>query len=156
MLLWNYDYNRWKLGLTQLKKNNLKQDCIQVGCVPSTVVAMSIPACTGQGCVYPSMHWAGGGVCIPTCSGQGVSARGWCLPGGGVCAGGCITACTPPLWTEWLTDRCKNITFPQLRLQTAKTWGASTFRLGVYCAPKTLLYLLTTLSIIIANQFNTS
>ena len=24
----------------------------------------------------------------------------------------------PPLWTEWLTDRCKNITFPQLRLWT--------------------------------------
>ena len=33
--------------------------------------------------------------------------------------------CTPPpdlepdtpLWTEWLADRCKNITFPQLRLR---------------------------------------
>ena len=23
----------------------------------------------------------------------------------------------PPLWTEWLTDRCKNITFPQLLLR---------------------------------------
>ena len=28
-----------------------------------------IPACTGQGGVYPSMHWAGG--CIPACTGQG-------------------------------------------------------------------------------------
>ena len=32
---------------------------------------------------------------------------------------------TPPhththLWTEWLTDRCKNITFPQLRLRAVK------------------------------------
>ena len=25
--------------------------------------------------------------------------------------------CMPPLWTEWLTDRCENITFPQLCLQ---------------------------------------
>ena len=35
-----------------------------------------IPACTGQGCVYPSMHWAGG-----------VSARGVSEWGGGVCPG---------------------------------------------------------------------
>ena len=27
---------------------------------------------------------------------------------------------TLPPWTEWLTDRCKNITFPQLRLRTVK------------------------------------
>ena len=27
--------------------------------------------------------------------------------------------CTPP-WTELLTDRCKNITFPQFRLRTVK------------------------------------
>ena len=47
-----------------------KQGCIPVGCVPSAVVAMSTPACTGHcvsqhvlgrgGGVYPSMHWAGG------------------------------------------------------------------------------------------------
>ena len=37
-----------------------------------------IPACTGQGGVYPSMHWAGVypsmhsvGVCIPACTGHG-------------------------------------------------------------------------------------
>ena len=27
----------------------------------------------------------------------------------------------PPLWKEWLTDRCKSITFPQLRLRVVKT-----------------------------------
>ena len=81
----------------------LLQVCIPVGWVPSAAVAMSIPACTGQGGVCP-------GGCLP---GE-VSAQGWCLPGG------CFPACTEadnPLWTEWLTDRCKNITFPLLRLR---------------------------------------
>ena len=27
-----------------------------------------------------------------------------------------------PLWTEWQTDGCKNITFPQLRLWAVKSW----------------------------------
>ena len=58
------------------------QECIPVGCgrcVPSAVVAMSIPACTGLG-----------GVCIPACTGQGgvclggVSARGGVSAHGGV------------------------------------------------------------------------
>ena len=26
---------------------------------------------------------------------------------------GGVPAQVPPLWTEWLTDRCKNITLPQ-------------------------------------------
>ena len=46
------------------------------------------------------------------------------LPGGD-CLGGCLPGgvhpyCMlgyTPLWTEWLTDRCKNITFLQLRLR---------------------------------------
>ena len=33
-------------------------------------------------------------------------------PGGCTCPGeGCTCPGTPPPWTEWLTDRCKNITF---------------------------------------------
>ena len=43
----------------------------------------------GWGDVYPSMHWAGGGLCLPggCMYAQGVSAWG-CLPrGGGVCPG---------------------------------------------------------------------
>ena len=55
------------------------------------------------------------------------------LLGGGVCpdgclARGCIAACTridTPLWTEWLTDRCKNIAFPQLRFRTVINVGPS-------------------------------
>ena len=50
----------------------------------------------------------GGGGCLPK---RGVSAEGVCIPA-------CTEADTLPLWTEWLTDRCKNITFPQLRLRT--------------------------------------
>ena len=94
----------------------MKQECIPVGCVLSTTVA-------ARGGMYPSMHWSGGvcpGVCVPRresawvcvpkgmCA-QGVSFRGvsgqhGCLPGG----------CLPhPLWTEWLPDRCKNITLAQ-------------------------------------------
>ena len=49
-----------------------------------------------------------------------------CLPrGGGVCPGEggvCPNACwdTPlPQWTEWLADRCKNITFQRLYDSTA-------------------------------------
>ena len=54
-----------------------------------------------------------------------VRCRGRLL-GGSVCPGECLPrGCLPkevcvhrPLWTEWLTDRCKNITFPQLLLRT--------------------------------------
>ena len=50
---------------------------------------------------------------------RGVPARGG-VPAGGICPGGCLlSACwdthppgqTPLLWTEWLTERCKNITW---------------------------------------------
>ena len=70
----------------------------------------------------------GGGVCS-----QGVClvwegcvcSRGLCLvwggvcSQGGVCSWGCIPACTEadtsPLWTEFLTHDCENITLAQLR-----------------------------------------
>ena len=40
------------------------------------------------------------------------------LQGGAVCPGGGMY--TSPLWTEFLTQACENITFPQLRLRTVK------------------------------------
>ena len=71
----------------------LKQECITTGCIPSAAVAMSIPACTGQGvgvCVSqyalgrggicPGGHLPSGGVCPRGCLPRGVSAQG-----GGVC-----------------------------------------------------------------------
>ena len=65
------------------------------------------------------------GVSAWGCLTRGVPAQGGCLSRGLPAQGRgwwwCIPACIgadSPLWTEWLTDRCKNITFPQLRLRT--------------------------------------
>ena len=63
----------------------------------------------------------GWGVCLEASLPRGCLPWG-CLPGRGclprgVCPGGvCPSACwdTPPPWTEWLIDRCKNIILPQL------------------------------------------
>ena len=93
-----------------------------------------IPACTGQGrlyhsmhwavggglypsmhwvggCVYPSMHWARGclpgGVCPEGVSVQGVSAQGVTAQGG-VCLEGCLSGGC--LCTEFLTHACEKIT----------------------------------------------
>ena len=73
------------------------------------------PSMHWSGEVYSNMHWARGlfalwGVC-PVMSVQGGVCLGECLPGG-VCQ-------TPPLplWTEWLTDTCENITLLH------KIWG---------------------------------
>ena len=65
-----------------------KQECIPVGCVPSAAVA------AGRG-----------GRCLP----------GWGCLLGGICS---MHAGIHPPWTEWLTNGCKNITFPQLCLRT--------------------------------------
>ena len=69
---------------TENRSWSLFHQCIPVGCVP--------PACWP----HPSMHCGWGGC---TCQGylpSGVPAQ--------------IIPPHPP-WTEWLTDRCKNITF---------------------------------------------
>ena len=80
----------YQLGFSQTRRNG-QQVCIPAGFVP--------PAC----CPY-----------LPACTAQGGSAPG----GGSVPGKGCLLSqhalrqSPPPLWTEWLTDRCKNITFP--------------------------------------------
>ena len=56
--------------------------------------------------VCPGGAWLGGG-CVP---GGGVA-----FGQGGACPGG---LCVQPLWTEFLTHTCENITFVQLRLRT--------------------------------------
>ena len=92
--------------------NMLNQECIPVGCLSSAGLAV------GGGCLS--------GRCLP---------RG-CLPGG-VCPSACWDSQPPgqtrgvsalvhagihtPLWTEFLTHACENITFPQLRLRMVIT-----------------------------------
>ena len=84
-----------------------QQECIPVGCVPYV-------RCSGRllGGVCPGGSAQGG--CLPggVCPG-GVSLGGLCPGGvsaaqGGVCLGGCLPV-------NRITDRCKNITSPQLR-----------------------------------------
>ena len=68
---------------TKFAKVMFSDVCLSTGervCVSQHTLgrAVCIPACTGQGgCVYPSMHWTGGGcVCL------GGYLPGGCLPGG--------------------------------------------------------------------------
>ena len=79
---------------TTTTKKNQQQECIPVGCVP--YVRNSGRRRRG---VWP----------------EAVSDQG-----GGVYPSMHWGRHPLPLWTEWLTDICKNITFPQLRLRTVK------------------------------------
>ena len=88
-----------------------KQECIPVGCVPAA--HRPYAGVCFWGCVVP------GGVCSGGWS-RGMSAPGGVWSGGG---GGGIPACTeadPLLWTEWMTDRCKNITLATTSLRPVK------------------------------------
>ena len=73
----------------EVLKFDKEQECIPVGCVPSTAVAMSIPLCTGQGCVCIPACTGQVGVCIPAYTGKvrGVYSGGVC-PEGSAC--GCV------------------------------------------------------------------
>ena len=71
------------------------------GCLPGEVSAQ-------RGLSVHCVSTHGGGVCLV---GGGVA----CLPGGGGLSRGVYTS---PLWTEFLTRACENITFRQLPLQT--------------------------------------
>ena len=70
-------------------------DCWVGGVSQHALGRECIPACSGQGCVYPSTH----GGCLP---------RGRRLPRG---------VYTPLPCTEFLTA-CENFTFQQLRFRT--------------------------------------
>ena len=97
-----------------------KQVCIPVGCVPSIAVPVCLGGCLPRGCL-PGGCLPTGGVCLgDVCSGgvssqMGVSARGVCV------SQHALRQTPQPLWTEFLTHACENITFPQLRLRTVNT-----------------------------------
>ena len=94
--------------LLYLGKTSLKQEYISVGCIPPTAVAVSAtthprlctPPATNVPCHADPLPW------MPPS-----------MPHTYPCHTHLPWPCTLPLWTEWLTDRCKNITLPQLR------WG---------------------------------
>ena len=92
-------------------KCKCKQECIPGGCVPSATVAVCWQGGAWSGGVSAlGMSLVPGSVCS-----RGVSTLRGCLVWSEGCLipGGCIPACTeadPPLWTEWLPNRCKNIT----------------------------------------------
>ena len=113
------------LRLSEKYEIVIKQECIPVGCVPSAAVAVSGGGvvCLGgclPGGVYPRGVSAkeGGRGGLPS---GGVSAQRGCMPrdvclGRGVSVGGIYSSL--PLPVNRMTDRCKNITFPLLRLRT--------------------------------------
>ena len=87
---------------------------------------------TQEGCLHREA------ICLVGVSAwRGVSAQGGCLPGGGLPGGVCLgRGCLPrevytPLWTEWLIDMCKSITFPQLRLRAVISPNAASWLLGI-------------------------
>ena len=64
----------------------------------------------------------GGGGCLPRgCFDWGVLAGGGCLPAKEgvhlICPVGGVSGRHTPIWTEFLTHACENITFLQLRLR---------------------------------------
>ena len=102
----------------------LPRGCVYSGGCLSGGVSTQGGVCSGGVCPWGVYL---GGVCPGGVSGQGVSASwgvstqggvwlggvypGGCLPGGNICLLGVCWDTTPPLWTEWMTDTCKNITF---------------------------------------------
>ena len=96
-------------------KMTKEQECIPVGCVPAARRPYA-------GVCFPEGVCLLWGVCSRGVSTLGVSAPGGCLLGGVSAPGGMMVSQhalrqTPPLWTEWMTDRCKNITLATTSLR---------------------------------------
>ena len=85
--------NNWetsRINIQKIIKTISQQECIPVGCLPSTAVAVSGGGGggSGQGGCLPKVGVCPGDVCLRGVSAQVVSARHTVLP----------------LWTEWQTD----------------------------------------------------
>ena len=92
----HFNLENLELGFAQTslyigKWKDTEQECIPIGCVPSAAVAVC--------------WWGGGG----SVSAQGV---GVCIPAS-TKADTLPNFVPPPLWTEFLTYACENITLPQ-------------------------------------------
>ena len=79
----------------------MKQECIPVGCLPSTAVAVCWGVCLEGQCM---LRGVSARRCLPKgVSAQGVSSQGVSAQGGGVSARGVAPRHPNPLWTEWQT-----------------------------------------------------
>ena len=120
-------------NIALLHSTQSNQERTRAGPAPSAAVAVYWGDGVCPGGVCPGGTYLPGRGCLPRWG--GVSAQGvGCLPSGGVCPGDvssqgvsaweCVSqhplGKTPPL-VDRMTDRCKNITFPQLRLRTVKS-----------------------------------
>ena len=112
-LKWHFKEMNWHQSWICELIKKVKQERIPLAYTPPASVNVLGGVCLGGVCL--------GGVCL------GCVCPGGCLPTGCLLRGLSTRRCTPatcpshagihtpPMWTEWLTDRCKNITFPQLR-----------------------------------------
>ena len=94
--------------------SNVLQECTPVGCVPSAAVAIS-PATLAPPTMHaPTMH--NPLPCMPPATHTPPPS---CMPPATHTSLPCMPPYTThPLWTEFLTHACGNITFPQLLLWT--------------------------------------
>ena len=94
------------------------QDCIPVGCVPPTAVAVSPAMQAPPPCMPLTMHappttHAPGHACPLPC--MPLPLPQTCMP---LCHACPLRHTRPPPPVNRITDTCKNITFPQFRLRT--------------------------------------
>ena len=85
-----------KTALPSALRSNIRQECIPVGCVSPVLYRTRGP------CPRESLA-------------RGISVEVNLYP-----VAVSVRETPSPLWTEWLTVRCKNIMFPHLRLRAVK------------------------------------
>ena len=80
--------------------------------------------------MHAGIHRGGLPQCMP-------GYTGGCLPkGGSAPMHARIHSPPPPRWTEWLTERCKNISFPQLRCERYKLYRSCVSTKKLHIHPK--------------------
>ena len=92
------------------------------GCVWSWGVYLVPGGVSGPG---GGVVW-GGCVCVPGPRGGELGRGGIWSRGGGAWSG------TPPLWTEWMTDRCKNITLAKTSFRPVIIGWRTPSEVGIY------------------------
>ena len=109
-----------------LSRRCLSRGCLPAGCLPSGVSAWGAFYSGGGYLTRGVFAWGGGCLPLGVCPEGGICLGGVCP--GYVCLGGvCLRVCVPggcklSPSAKRMTNRCKNITFPQLRLRMVITF----------------------------------